>query len=88
MSSCVVYEVDMKGEGGWVTRVWLSRGICDDVSVSAEQFCQIVFDCVLTACYTMPGYFFRDYVCGALQSLCVAYMLVPALSCWEAYKAV
>ena len=44
----------MSGEGGWVDdkSIWLSGGICDDVSVSAEQFCQIVFDCVhATPCH-------------------------------------
>ena len=55
-------------------RVWLSEGICGDASGSAEQFCQIVFDCVCMLC---QGSFTKSMSVGPLQrSVCVAYMLV------------
>ena len=60
-------------------RVWLSEGICGDASGSAEQFCQIVFDCVCMLC---QGSFYQEYVCGtsAKKCLCCLHVGVPVLS--------
>lgn len=71
----------MMREGGWVTRVWLSRGICDDVSVLAEQFCQIVFDCVhATPCH---GTFTETMFVGPVLLTCWCQRLAG----WKAYEA-
>ena len=75
------------------TNVWLSGRICGDVNGLAEQFCQIVFDCV----HAMPGSFLQR-VC--LWDLCLAYVHVDGafvlpmymlvcqcLAHWEDYEA-
>ena len=72
---CPAVYVDMNGEDGWVAKVWLSGGICS-VSGSAEQFCQLAFNC---ACMLSLGIFHREYVCGAsVVSLCCFHVHVPS----------
>ena len=61
------------------TNVWLSGGICGDVNGLAEQFGQIVFDCV----HAMPGSFLQRVclwdLCGGFVLL--MYMLMGPLCC-------
>ena len=60
---------------GWVVRVWLSGGICGDVSRSVEQFCS-VWLCM----HTMLGSFLQRVclwgLCGASEGLLCCYVHV------------
>ena len=68
-----------------------AKEFCGGASSSAEQFCQIAFDCVHAICqgaYYTRALFTESMSVGTLQGSCVAYLLVCQwLVGWEAYEA-